>query len=240
MTLSADVQAYVARQPRYTWRRQIIRFLIRTIGFNLLARVRVQGMENIPAQGPTIIMMNHISLIDPVLCMGAITHRFVIPMSKVENMRNPILAPFIAAWGAYWVRRGEIDRKALMNSIELIKSGQLILIAPEGTRHPEGLAPAKDGLAYVATKARAVIVPTAITGAQHWMADLKRLKRAPVSVTFGRAFRFRADAERVPRDILSVMSDEAMYQLAVTQPDSALRGVYGDLSKVTSQHIEFI
>jgi 1-acyl-sn-glycerol-3-phosphate acyltransferase len=236
-----SVQAYVARQHQYTFNRKAIRLLLRTIGFHVLANVHVQGTENIPPSGPTIIMMNHTSLIDPAVCMGAVTQRFVIPMSKVENLDKPFLAPFIRWWGAYTVNRGEIDRKALINSIELLKSGQLILIAPEGTRHPEGLAEAKDGLAFVATKANAAIIPTAIVGAPPWMDKLKRLQRARVDVTFGRAFRFKTtEGERVSREALAQMSQEAMYQLALALPEGALRGVYADASKATTTYLDFL
>ncbi len=241
MSISQSVQEYVARQPSYAWKRRIIRLAIRTIGFHILANVKVYGEENIPADGPTILMMNHISLIDPVVVMGAVTRRFVVPMSKIENMSNPLLAPFIGWWGAYTVNRDEVDRKALLNSIALIQSGQLILLAPEGTRQRDGLVQPKDGLAYVATKANAVIVPTALSGAQHFSSRIKRLRRTPVTVTFGRAFRFQAEAgARVPREALSAMSEEAMYQLAATLPDPALRGVYADLSKATTDHLMFV
>src|SRR5690349_24487644 len=110
MTLSADVQSYVARQPSLRWRRVLLRGLIRSLGFKVLWDVSVTGSENIPADGPSIIMMNHISLIDPILCMGAVTNRFVIPMTKVENMRNPLIGPFVLWWGSYTVNRGEVDR----------------------------------------------------------------------------------------------------------------------------------
>ncbi|MDX2140060.1 MAG: lysophospholipid acyltransferase family protein [Chloroflexota bacterium] len=241
MSLSQSVQEYVARQPSYTWKRNIIRALIRTIGFHVLADVRVYGVENIPTSGPTILMMNHIGLADPVVCMGAVTQRFVVPMSKIENLSNPLLAPFVRWWGAYTVNRDEVDRKALMNSIELIKSGQLILIAPEGTRNPTGLVRPKDGLAFVATKANAVIVPAAVSGSQHFTSSIKRLRRAPISVTFGKPFRFKTTpGERVPRETLQAMSEEAMYQLALAQPDVALRGVYTDTSKATTEYLEFV
>ena len=80
-------------------------------------------------------------------------------MTKVENLENPLTAPFVIMWGSFSINRGEIDRKALMNSIELLKSGQLIYIAPEGHRHPEGLSQPKDGFAYIATKADTLIIP---------------------------------------------------------------------------------
>ncbi|MFO7323846.1 MAG: lysophospholipid acyltransferase family protein [Chloroflexota bacterium] len=241
MSISQSVEAYVARQPQYGWRRSLLRGLIRTLGFKVLWNVDVSGTENIPDAGPTLLMMNHISLLDPVLCMGAVTNRFVIPMTKIENLRNPLIGPFVRFWGAFAVSRGEVDRKALMNSIELLKSGQLILIAPEGTRQLNGLSQPKDGLAYVATKANAVIVPAAISGAIGWQDNLKRLKRTRIQVNFGPPFRFKAgDGGRIPRETLRAMTDEAMYQLALALRDPGLRGVYSDVSRATTEYLEFV
>ncbi|MEP7293543.1 MAG: lysophospholipid acyltransferase family protein, partial [Chloroflexota bacterium] len=163
-SMSASVQEFVAMQPKFAWRRRLMR-VIGSIVLRLLIRLEVTGLENIPATGSSLLMMNHITLLDPVLCMVAVKRRFVIPMTKVENLDNPWVAPLVRWWGSYSINRDEIDRKALMNSIELLKSGQLILIAPEGTRHPEGLSQPKDGFAYIATKADAVIIPAAISGA---------------------------------------------------------------------------
>lgn len=241
MSLSASVQEYVTQQPRLAWRRKLLRDIIRTLGFKILWNVEVTGMENVPNDVPAIIMMNHISLIDPVLCMGAVTNRFVIPMTKIENLRNPLIGPFVRWWGAYSINRGEVDRKALVNSIELIKSGQLILIAPEGTRHPEGLSEAKDGLTFVATKSNAVIIPTGISGAIDWSKKMLHFQRPRINVNFGRPFKFKTGGEsRVPREALSIMSHEAMYQLAMAVKDETKRGFYSELSKATTQYLEFV
>lgn len=240
MSVSSSVQEYVAQQPRLVGRRKALRAFIRGLGFKVLWRVDVTGAENIPDSGPTIIMMNHISALDPILCMGAVTNRFVVPMTKIENAQNWFFGFFVWWWGSYTVNRSEIDRKALTNSIELVKNGQMILIAPEGTRHPDGLAEAKDGLAYVATKANAVIVPTGISGAVGWKGKMLRLQRPRINVNFGKPFRFKTDGGRVPRENLSAMSQEAMYQLALAVKDETRRGFYSDVSKATSEHLEFV
>lgn len=238
-SMTASVQEFVAMQPRFAWRRQLMRGLINVV-FKLIFRLEITGLDNIPASGPSLLMMNHITLLDPILCMGAVRQRFVIPMTKVENLENPFVAPFVRWWGSYSINRGEIDRKALMNSIELLKSGQLILIAPEGHRHPEGLSQPKDGFAYIATKADAVIIPAAISGAVGWQRAFK-LQRPRIQVNFGRPFRFKTGANRrVQRDDLPVMMDEAMYQLAMAVRDETRRGVYSDLSKATTEHLEFV
>jgi 1-acyl-sn-glycerol-3-phosphate acyltransferase len=240
MSLSSSVQHYVAQQPRLVWRRKALRAFIRALGFKVLWRVNVTGMENIPDDGPTIIMMNHISALDPILCMGAVTNRFVVPMTKIENAQHWFFGFFVRWWGSYTINRGEIDRKALINSIELVKHGQMILIAPEGTRHPEGLSEAKDGLAYIATKANAVIIPTGISGAVGWKNKMLGLQRPRINVNFGKPFRFKTDGGRVPREDLSAMSQEAMYQLALAVTDETRRGFYSDVSKATTQHLEFV
>ncbi len=236
-----SVEEYIAKQPTYTTKRIWIRRFIRLVIFKLLCKVEVTGVENVPDAGSSAIMMNHISLLDPVLVMGAVTHRFVIPMTKVENLANPLLRPFVQWWGAFSVNRGEIDRKALNNSIELMKSGQLILVAPEGTRSPEGLKEPKDGLAFLTTKANAMLIPTAIMGAQDWEKKLKKFKRPHIQVNFGRPFRFKTEGRtRIPREELTQMTEEAMYQLAMAVTDPTKRGVYADLSKATTELIEFV
>ncbi len=246
MMAELAIQNYIERQssPWLTLRRHMLRGLIRWVGFGLLGRVRVHGEENIPHTGPVLLMMNHITALDPGICMGASNDRFVIPMTKIENTYHPLGALAVWWWGAYTVNRGEFDRKALTNSIELLKSGQCILIAPEGTRQKNGLTHPKDGMTYVATKSEAVIVPAILSsGTIAWKERWKKLQKPDIDVYFGKPFRFKTEGRsRIPRDELSRMTEEAMYQMALTIPDSdqALRGVYSDVSKATARYLEFI
>lgn len=237
----SSIEAYIARQPRYAPRRRFMRGLIRSIGFHVLAKATITGTEFIPRSGPTILMMSHVSLIDPVVCLGAVTERFVIPMTKIENARNPLFGILVWGWGAYTVDRGVVDRAALMNSVALLEAGHMILIAPEGTRSPEGLKEPKDGLAYIATKANAVILPAAMSGGHDYLDRWKRLRRVHTRVDFGPPFRFKVDGRtRIPREERSRMTQEAMYQLALAQPDPELRGVYRDVSNATTDTLEFV
>ena len=241
MSALSDVQVYVARQETRAvrWRRQIFRTLIRQIPMRWV-RLTVKGAENIPDDGPLIVMINHISALDPGLMMGIVTNRFVIPMTKIENTRFFLGRLIVWWWDAYTVRRGEVDRQALTNSIELLKSGQCLLISPEGTRSHNGLQQPKEGMTYIATKADATIIPAAIAGAIGWKEKWLRLQRPHLEVTFGRPFKFKTEGKRVPREDLTAMTDEAMYQLAIALPDEKLRGAYADLSKATVRFLEFI
>jgi len=239
-SLETSVQAFVARQPSLAWRRRWLRAFIR-FWMRILGRITITGTEWIPDSGPTLLIMNHATYLDPVVVMGSTANRFVIPMSKAENARNLIVGPFIWWYGAYTIKRGVVDRQALLTSIELIKAGQMIAISPEGTRHPEGLSHPKDGVVYVASKADAVIVPVGVTGLDNWQKTVPTLRRPKVQVTFGPPFRLKLEGRtRIPREELSAMSEELMYQLARAIAEPALRGEYADLSKATTDRIEFV
>lgn len=235
-----SLSEYVARQPRLDQRRKVLRPIMNAL-LPLGIRMEASGQENIAASGPTLLMMNHISYIDPLVCTAAVSHRNVISMAKVETLDNWFSRFMLRSWGNFVVKRGEVDREALNNAIGLLKSGQLVLIAPEGTRHPDGLQEARDGIVYLAHKADAVIVPTAVVGAVDWASRLKRLKRAYARVIFGQAFRFSVQG-RLTRVQRHVMMREAMYQLALTIPDeyAHLRGEYGDIEQATTSAIEFV
>lgn len=239
--MTGEAAELARAQSRIAWRRWLMRGLIRTVGYTLLARVTSTGKQHIPDDAPCILMMSHISAIDPAVCIGEITNRYVIPMTKVENTHNPLLRLIVWWWGAYTVRRETVDRRALTQSVDLLNAGQMLLIAPEGTRHPHGLGEGKDGLAFVAARTGAVIVPAAINHTQDFMRRWKRLKRARADISFGRPFRFKtAGRSRIPRDELRLMTREAMYQLAITQPDPALRGVYSEIDNATTTTLEFV
>ena len=243
MSASAEVQAYLLRQDSswLRWRRGVFRTAIRFISFGF-NRLTVSDLQHIPSSGPLIMMINHTSGLDPGLIMAVTTNRFVIPMTKIENTQFLFGRLAVWWWDCYTVRRGELDRRALSTSIELLRDGQCILIAPEGTRQRQGgLARPREGLAWIATKADAIILPCAISGARGWRSKWLRLQRPEIHLRFGRPFRFRkGDARRVSRERLQEMTDEAMYQLSAALVDPELRGAYSDLDQVTVQTLEFV
>jgi 1-acyl-sn-glycerol-3-phosphate acyltransferase len=240
LSTSNHIHPAIINQSRYALRRRLMRDLImHPIGFRLLIKPHIEGTEHIPAAGPTMLVMNHIAAIDPFVVVGAVTARFVVPMSKIENFSNPFLALIARSWGVYPVRRGEIDRQALASTIALLEQGCPVLLAPEGTRQP-ALSEAKDGMTYVATKANAVIVPVGVDGTEQFPGSLKRLRRAHVTIRFGRAFRLRVEGrQRIPRDEMREMTRQVMYQLAQLLPEHR-RGCYSDLDHIATDRLEFV
>lgn len=235
------VHDYLAWQPVYERRRGAMHAFLRGL-LRLFWRGTVRGLENIPASGGVILMMNHAAGVDPILCTGLVRPRHVITMAKIETRRNPLVGIFNALWGNFPVRRGVVDRFALNITIELLKRGQLVLIAPEGTRNRGGLGTPKEGLAFLAMKADAVIVPVAVVGTEDWWQRLVTLRGIPSDVVFGRPFRFAPPPGPLTKGVREQMMREAMYQLALTIPEAhaSYRGVYGHVAEATTAMIRFV
>ncbi|HSB65202.1 MAG TPA: lysophospholipid acyltransferase family protein [Anaerolineales bacterium] len=225
---------------RWETRRRVLRFLIRNIGFRMLAKVdRVEGVENVPAQGPAIMMINHINFIDPFAVINALP-RNIVPMAKVEVYNYPIVGIFPRIYGVIPVQREEFDRRAIQGAMEVLRAGEIILVAPEAHRGPQ-LREGKEGVAYLATRANAPIVPVAIDGTIGFptLFFLPRWREPGAMIKFGKPFRFKTFGQRAGRDMLRQMTDEAMYILAGMLPEYR-RGVYADLSQATQETIEWV
>jgi 1-acyl-sn-glycerol-3-phosphate acyltransferase len=222
---------------RWETRRRFLRFLIARIGFTLLAKLeRVGGLENIPAQGPAIVMINHIAFVDPIAVMHVLP-RNIIPMAKVEVYNYPLIGIFPRVWGVIPVRREEVDRRAIQQALEILKAGEIVLVAPEGTRHPQ-LEDTKEGVAFLASRGGVPVIPTAIDGSPGFpsLRTSARWREPGIVIRFGRPFQFKSTLRHPTREQLRQMTDEAMYILAALLPEHR-RGIYADLSKATQETI---
>jgi 1-acyl-sn-glycerol-3-phosphate acyltransferase len=213
--------------------------LIARIGFTLLAKLdRVDGLEHIPAQGPAIVMINHIAFVDPLAVMHVMP-RNIVPLAKIEVYNYPLIGIFPRLWGVIPVRRAEVDRRALQQALEVLKAGEIVLVAPEGHRHAQ-LEDAKEGVAFLASRSGAPVIPAAIDGTPGFPAlrTSARWRGPGIVIRFGRPFRFQSSSTRPDRDQLRQMTDEAMYLLAALLPEYR-RGMYADLSKATQDTISW-
>ena len=225
---------------RLEFRRRLMCFLLRNIGFTLFAKIdRLEGIENIPAQGSAILMINHINFVDPFAVLTYLP-RHIVPMAKVEVYNYPFVGIFPRIYGVIPVSREEFDRRAIQAALEVLRAGEIILMAPEAHRGPE-LRQGKEGVAYLATRGNAPIVPVAIDGTIGFptFRFLPRWRGTGAIVKFGKPFRFTTTEKRASREMLRQMTDEAMYILSAMLPEYR-RGVYADLSRATQETIEWV
>ncbi|MBS1258268.1 MAG: hypothetical protein MAG551_01324 [Candidatus Scalindua arabica] len=133
--------------------------------FKIFHRIEFHGSENIPATGPVIIASNHISFYDPVI-VGTGVYRDIEFMAWVKLFDIPILSSVIRFFGAFPVDSSAADKGAYVNALRALFRRKALIIFPEGERSRDGkVQNLKLGIARMALKTNARIVPVTITGA---------------------------------------------------------------------------
>jgi 1-acyl-sn-glycerol-3-phosphate acyltransferase len=203
---------------------RIVKMIISLV-LRLLARIEIVGVENVPQEGPYIVICNHLHRFDPPLLLIALPVRMtVLAANKYRN--HPLFGPFLSSMGAIYIRRGEVDRQALRACLDLLKGGGIIGMAPEGTRSPTGaLQEGRTGVAYLASRTGVPILPVAITGTEKMPANLKRLRRGQVKAVIGATFTLPVTEGKARGKQLKEFTELIMRRLADMLPEE-YRGVY--------------
>lgn len=172
---------------------QTIKFITRVI-FSLFFPLRVEGKENVPAQGGFVIASNHISYLDPMVIPVTCPRRIGF-VARESLFKVPVVGFIIHHLGAIPIRRGSSDIRALKNSINLLKSGKPMVIFPEGTRIAANRNKrVQPGVGMIVVKAGVAVVPTYIEGTDRVMPPkAKWLHRYPVKIIYGKPVTFSKD-----------------------------------------------
>ncbi|HEX6817245.1 MAG TPA: lysophospholipid acyltransferase family protein [Ktedonobacterales bacterium] len=195
----------------------------------LLVDLRVEGREHLPRQGAAIVASNHIASVDIPLVAYPVP-RIVHYMAKAELFQVPFVGGFIRREGAFPVRRGEGDREALRIAERLLSEGKVIGIFPEGHRTEEhALIEAHPGVALIALRAGAPVIPVAIRGSEYALRGWRFLWRRPtVTVSYGAPLYLTSESTRRTSADVKRATDEIMGAIAAMLPPR-YRGAYADL-----------
>lgn len=185
-------------------------------------RPRIEGMENVPADGPAILASNHLSYAD-WLFMPLYVKRRVTFVAKAEYFtgKGPkgwLQRSFFSGAGQVPIDResGSAAEGAIVTALRVLKEGDLFGIYPEGTRSHDGrLYRGRTGVARIALLSKAPVIPIAV---------LKTDQIAPPGKVFGRLTRpivrfgapldfSRYDGMENDRFILRAITDEIMYEI---------------------------
>ena len=198
-----------------------------------LANVRVSGIEHIPAQGPLIVVSNHLNNVDPVL-LAIFFPRPIHFLTKVELLRIPVVGTLADWYGSVPVRRGEVDRRALDRCLDLLAAGEAIGVFPEGTRsRAKSLQRPKAGLSLIAGRSGAPILPVGIVGTENARGLSIVWEHPRIEVRIGEPFTLPLQRGRMGH---SEFTDQVMIRIARLLPPP-YRGVYRDYPGVaTSTH----
>ncbi|MEW6223733.1 MAG: (d)CMP kinase [Chloroflexota bacterium] len=210
--------------------------LVSRIGARLFANVRVEGLHRIPRTGAVILAANHISNADPVVVGAWITPglrgRRIHWLGKKELFDWPGFGWLAAHGGVHPVDRSTADIEAYRLATRILEAGYVLLIFPEGTRSPGGtLQEAKDGLATLALRTGAAILPIGVNNSDAVWPKGRKLPmpfpRRTITVRIGEPF---LAADLVPSDAdrraAKGIATAAIMRRIAEQLDERHRGVY--------------
>jgi 1-acyl-sn-glycerol-3-phosphate acyltransferase len=168
-----------------------------------MGKLETQGLDNIPREGPFLLIANHQSVLDPML-VQSLCPRPMHTMAKSTQFTVPVIGRIMSHCYGYPVRRFEVDPQAVRITLRRLRQGHPVSIYIEGERSWDGrLQKPRPGTVRLALKAGVPIIPAAIAGAYDvWPRWDRAVRSGAICVRYGPVFRLpqldrRADREAI-------------------------------------------
>jgi len=192
--------------PIYRFLRVLVHLLNR-----VLFRTSVEGADQVPTTGAVIIAPVHRSFID-FFVASEVTRRKLHYMAKDSLWRNRQLARILPAVGAFPVHRESADRESLRRAQQVLEAGEVLILFPEGERRTGPVVQdLHEGVAFLAARTGATVVPVGIGGSASVMPKGKRIPRPRhIHLVVGAPIPppERSDAGRIPRSRLHRLTED--------------------------------
>jgi 1-acyl-sn-glycerol-3-phosphate acyltransferase len=182
--------------------KKFYRFMCGLMGvfYALVYPSRVEGLENIPAEGGFILCCNHISNRDPFYLALRCQPRYLHFMAKAELFKWKPLARLCTALGGFPVDRGHNDLNAVRTALNLLKEGHVLALFPQGTRSKDNSrTPMLAGVSMIALRSGAPVIPAYIGG------PYRPFRKTQLS--FGEPVSFEGLGRRVDSDTLKAATE---------------------------------
>lgn len=212
MTLAPSSTAASPVRRRATGtRKPLVVKAVRGVGVILarsIFRLQVKGIHHVPRTGPVLLAGNHSGILDGPLVF------FLAPRPAALLTKSEV---FVGIWprpmgwlGLVPVHRGAADRAALKAGLAELQAGGVVGVFPEGTRGTGALEQISDGLAYLALRSGAAVVPVAVTGTAAALPPGRTVPRlrAPVAVTFGAPVHLDVEGDPRARRTVHVAAEQ--------------------------------
>lgn len=181
-------------------------------------RLRTYGRENLIEDGPAILASNHASYLDPPL-VGVSCRKDVYFLARKSLFERPVVGPILAQLNTIPVDRDRGDVGAIRAMIKLLRSGNRVLVFPEGTRSKDGnLQPARAGVGLLIAKSLAPVVPVRVFGSYAALPRSGGIRFVPITVVIGKPLFFtKQDLGTDERAAYQVLSDRVMAAIAALE-----------------------
>lgn len=184
----------------------------------MLFKVRVEGIDHVPAGGPLILASNHLSFSDSIF-LPLVLKRRVTFVAKAEYFEQRKTAWFFKLMGQIPVKRGggPASQRALDAAKEVLDADGVFGIYPEGTRSPDGrLYKGRTGVARLALDCHTPVIAVAMIGTREAqpIGQVKPNFGSPITIKFSRPMDFsRFEHRRDDPLALRQITDEIMFEL---------------------------
>lgn len=207
--------------------RNFLRWLLRII-INLIAKVEIHGYENVPESGAFVIATNHLGMLDAGMLFYAL-NRWDVFIPVAEKWEKNAFLRWAGRYANFiFIDRFNPDLKAMRKIIGLMESGNILVIAPEGTRSRAGsMIEGRPGVSYLAAKLNRPIIPVGLAGTEDnvILSNIKHFRRSHIVVTAGKPFTLPPLPTKERDAELKRFTDEIMCRIAALVPEK-YRGVY--------------
>jgi len=182
-------------------RRRIARGIARALGRLILPlafRIQVNGRENFPAQGPLLVVGNHVAVMEAAL-MAVYTPWQVETLGAADVPHEKITDLSIRFFGFIPINRGHVDRPALAKALDVLRQDGVVGIFPEGGIWESGTRRAQTGVAWLSYRAKAPVLPIGYSGTVGALGAALRMKRPRLTMTVGQAIPPASPPKGTPR-----------------------------------------
>ncbi len=186
---------------------------------SLICRIDDAELAKVPTQGPLILYTNHVNILEVPIIYTHLQPRRVHGLLLAERWNIPLLKWALDVTETIPLHRGEADIAAIRMGLAALEKGDILVIAPEGTRSHDGvLQPAHPGVVLLALHSGAPLMPVVYFGAENYTHNLKRLRRTDFHLSVGQPFHLDAHGDKVTRQMREQMMREMMFRLAMLLP----------------------
>ena len=214
---------------------KIIKFISR-----LILKIDAEELKKMPAQGPLIVVTNHINFLDAPVILSHLYPRPTTGLVKKETWDHWFTGFLFNVWDGIPIDRSIADFTAFRKAKEALNENKILAVAPEGTRTETGeLIRAKPGIGYLIAHCDSPILPVAHYGQENFSKNFKHLRRTSMNIRVGRPFRILVDKREKDKQVIQAVADAIMMEIAQLLPEK-YRGVYSDGAFERENYIAYL
>jgi 1-acyl-sn-glycerol-3-phosphate acyltransferase len=201
-------------------RRFFGRIVLRSF-YTLLTNTKIEGLENIPKEGPLLVLPNHLSNLDGPLVLGLYPHTLEM-LGPRDFKMEPFKTLLMSVYGMTLIRRGYTDSEAVGSIIRHLRNGKHLLMFPSGGMWEKRDFSVKTGALYFSQLTQTPILPVGISGAYLQSHRTLTMHRPKLVLRFGEAMEpvSKKGSKREREELLAETSAELEKRMfALLEPE---------------------